>query len=230
MNLSVKDAARLLSVTEKTIYRWIKRDVLPSYKVHGSYRFNRAELLDWATSRRMGVSVEAYSEPEDDAQTLPTLGEALGTGGIFYRIEGKTRDEAIADAVQHLRLPEEVNRQHLLQMLIGREKLASTAIGEGIAIPHPRSPGLLNVIRPTLTLCFLEHPVDFQALDGQPVSILLLIISPHLRAHLHLLARLGFVLHDPEFREALHAEGSREKICAALAQAEAKIKATATSC
>lgn len=224
MNLSVRDAARLLSVTEKTIYRWIGKEVLPAYKVHGSYRFNRAELLDWATSRRMGVSVDAYSEPEADAQTLPSLCEALGAGGVFYRIDGKTREEVIANAVHHLRLPEEVNRQHLNQMLIGREKLASTAIGDGIAIPHPRSPGLLNVMRPTLTLCFLEHPVDFHALDGQPVSILLLIITPHLRAHLHLLSRLGFVLHDPEFREALRAEENRERLLASLAQAEAKIK------
>lgn len=230
MNLTVKDAARLLSVTEKTIYRWIGKELLPAYKVHGSYRFNRAELLDWATSRKLGVSVDAYDEPEAEAQTLPTLFEALSTGGIFYRIGGKSREEAIADAVQHLRLPEEVNRQHLLQMLLGREKLAPTAIGAGIAIPHPRSPGLLNVTRPTLTLCFLENPVDFHALDGQPVSILLLIISPSLRAHLHLLSRLGFVLHDPEFREALRAEGGRERILAALALAEAKIRGPETAC
>lgn len=224
MRLSVKDAASLLSVTEKTIYRWIKQDVLPAYKVRGCYRFNRAELLDWATSRRLGVAVEAYSEPDAEAQPVPALSTALAAGGIFYRIGGETRDAALADAVQHLRLPEEVDRRQLLQMLIGREKLASTAVGAGIALPHPRSPGLLNVVQPTLTLCFLERPVDFQALDGQPVSILLLIISPHLRAHLHLLSRLGFVLHDPEFRAALRAEESREKLLAALTRAEAKIR------
>ncbi len=224
MNLSVKDAASLLSVSEKTIYRWIKQDILPAYKIHENYRFNRVELLEWATSRRMGLAADAFSEPEIDAQPLPTLYEALEAGGVFYRIEGKSREAVLSDAVAHLRLPEEADRQYLGQMLISREKFASTAIGDGIAIPHPRSPGLLNVLRSTVTLCFLEQPVNFYSLDGQPVSILLLIISPNLRAHLHLLSRLGFVLQDPEFIQVLHSEENREKIFAALARVEGKIK------
>ncbi|BCR03684.1 MerR family transcriptional regulator [Desulfuromonas versatilis] len=224
MNLSVKDAARLLTVSEKTIYRWIKQEIVPAYKVNESYRFNRAELIEWATSRRMGLAADAFSEPETDAQPLPTLYEALEAGGVFYRIEGKNRDEVLADAVAHLRLPEEVDRGYLQQVLVAREQLASTAVGGGIAIPHPRSPGLLHVTRPTVTLCFLENPVAFHALDGKPVGVLLLIISPTLRFHLHLLSRVGFALQDAEFARALRSEQSREKIFAALAAAEGRFQ------
>ena len=52
MKLSVRDAAVLLNVTEKTIYRWIKQGVIPAYQINDQYRFNRAELLEWATSAR----------------------------------------------------------------------------------------------------------------------------------------------------------------------------------
>lgn len=224
MNLSVKDAARLLTVSEKTIYRWIKQEIVPVYKVHESYRFNRAELLDWATARRRGVAGDAFNEPEADSYPLPSLTDALETGGVFYRVEGKTREEALADAVSHLRVPEDIDLNHLAQMLITREQLAPTATGAGIAIPHPRSPGLLNVLRPTVTLCFLEEPVDFFALDGQPVSILFMIIAPNLRSHLHLLSRLSFVLHNQVFRDALFKEEGREKIFIALAKAESLIR------
>ena len=223
MNLSVKNAAQLLSVSEKTIYRWIKQDILPAYKVNESYRFNRAELLEWATSQRRGMAAEAFNEPESDAQPLPTVHEALEVGGIVYRIEGHTREAVLANAVGHLRLPEEIDRQYLGQVLIARERLTSTAIGNRIAIPHPRSPGLLNVSRTSVTVCFLENPVDFQAMDGEDVEVLLLIISASLRAHLHLLSRLGFVLQDVAFRKALHAKASREKLLAALSAAEGKI-------
>lgn len=223
MNLSVKDAAQLLAVSEKTIYRWIKKEIVPAYKVHESYRFNRAELLEWATSRRMGVAADAFSEPESDATALPTLYEALEAGGVVYRVEGQTRSAVLMDAVEHLRLPEEVNRRHLAQVLITREHLASTAIGHGIALPHPRSPGLLNVSRAKVTLCFLEQAVDFHALDGQPVTILLVIIAPNLRSHLHLLSRLGFVLNNPDFRRVLEQAECREKIFAALELAEQQI-------
>lgn len=224
MNLSVKDAARLLSVSEKTIYRWIKQEVVPAYKVHESYRFNRAELLEWATSRRMGVSPEAFSEPEADALPLPTLSEALEAGGVFYRIEGRTKEEILGNMVTHLRLPDEVDRDYLRQVLIAREKLASTGIGDGIAIPHPRNPVLLHVTRPTVTLCFLENPVDFKALDGRPVQILFTLISPTLRFHLHLLSRLGFVLKERTLRQALDQQESREAIFSALRRAEERLK------
>ncbi|MBE0596738.1 MAG: helix-turn-helix domain-containing protein, partial [Desulfuromonadales bacterium] len=142
MNVSVKDAAGLLRVSEKTIYRWIKQEIVPAYKVNEQYRFNRSELLEWATSRRISVPAESLEEIETNAQPLPCLGDALEAGGIFYRIEGKGRSDVLTSVVQHLRLPDEVDRDYLQQVLIARERLASTGIGDGIAIPHPRNPVL----------------------------------------------------------------------------------------
>jgi PTS system nitrogen regulatory IIA component len=220
MNLSVKDAARLLKVSEKTIYRWIGQEVIPTYRLHEQYRFNRAELLEWATARRMGVAPEAFQEPETAAMPLPSLTDALSEGGIIYRLEGNNRDEALGNVVAHLRLPDEVDRAYLLQVLIAREGLASTGIGDGIAIPHPRNPVLLHVSRPAVTLGFLENPIDFHSLDGQPVRILFTLVTPTLRSHLHLLSLLGFVLKDRGFRKVLEGQGSREEIFRELRRIE----------
>jgi len=220
MNLSVKDAALLLSVSEKTVYRWIKQSILPAYKIHESYRFNRAELLEWATSRRLGVAPEAYAEPETDALPLPQLRTALEAGGIIYRLEGRTRNEVLHALVDHLRLPEEIDRNYLGQVLIAREELASTAVGYGVALPHPRSPGLLNLSQATLTLAFLEHPVDFGALDGRPTEILFTPLAPTLRAHLHLLRQVAHVLHNRQVRDALQRQESRESIFKILESAQ----------
>jgi len=223
MNLYVKDAAKLLSVSEKTIYRWIKQGDIPFYRVQGSYRFSRAELLTWVGDQRRGVSGDAHNEPENADEPLPSLVEAIEAGGIVYRIAGGSREQVIEDVVTHLRLPEETDREALTSMLITREQLSPTGIGEGIALPHPRSPGLVHVQHPTVTICFLEQASDFGALDGQPVSVLLVVIAPNLRSHLHLLSRIGFVLHAEEFVSTLHNEESRDKIFAALAEAEANI-------
>ena len=91
MKLTVRDAAHLLSVSEKTIYRWIKQGVLPAYQISDQYRFNRAELLEWATSRKINVSPEIFSEPEGGDTPPPSLIEALKSGGIHYRIAGATK-------------------------------------------------------------------------------------------------------------------------------------------
>jgi len=218
MNLSVKDAARILSVTEKTIYRWIKQELVPAYRVNGQHRFNQSELLEWATSRRMGISPEAFDEPEEAATPLPKLTDSLDAGGIIYRLDGNTRNEVLDNLVNNLRLSEGVDKEYLLKVLIAREELASTSVGDGIAIPHPRNPVLLHTTQPTVTLAFLENPVDFQSLDGLPIKALFCVISPTLRAHLHLLSMLGYALKDLKFRQAIAQAENREKIFEALGQ------------
>ena len=223
VNLSVRDAAGLLNVSEKTIYRWIKQQSIPAYQVQDQYRFNRSELLEWATSRRLNVSSEIFAEPEAAGQQVPSLVEALETGGVHYRVSGFDKESSLREVVQLLRLPEEVDREFLLRVLLAREALATTAVGDGIAIPHVRNPVVLHIDRPTISLCFLEQPLQYGALDGKPVHALFTIISPTTRAHLHLLARLSFVLRDPLFRQALQSQGSRQAILVGLRQAEGRL-------
>lgn len=220
MNLFVKDAAEILSVSEKTIYRWIKQGSVPAYRVNEQYRFNRAELLEWATSRRINVAPELFMTAEPEGEPLPTLSEALEAGGIFYRIEGGTRDGALAEMVRHLRLPDEVNREALLRCLIAREYLASTATGDGVALPHVRHPEMFFVEQAMVSLCFLENPVDFHALDGKPVRILFHLLAPTLRGQEHLLSLLRFALKRADCTQVLLAEGRREEISSCLEKLE----------
>ena len=218
MQLSVKDVSQLLSVSEKTIYRWIKQKVIPFYCLNEQYRFNRAEILEWATSRRIQVSHEIFAEPE--AANLPSLAEAVRAGGVAYRVSGKDKPALLRSVVEVMRLPEEVDREFLYQVLLARESLGSTAIGEGIAIPHVRNPIVLHVNKPLITLCFLDTPVDFGALDGLPVSILFAMVSPTIRAHLHLLSRLSFTLQNPDFKSALARQAARDDLMALLTSIE----------
>ena len=223
MKLTVKDAARLLSVSEKSIYRWIKDGAIPAYQVNDQYRFNRAELLEWATSRRLNVSPEIFQEPEGGDSPPPSLTEALRAGGVHYRIGGQDKAGVLHSVVDVMKLPEEVDREFLYQVLLAREALGSTGIGDGIAIPHVRNPIVLHLLRPLVALCFLENPVEFGAIDHQPVTTLFTFVSPTVRAHLHLLSRLGFVLRNENFRSAIMRQASRDDIMNALAKAEAEI-------
>lgn len=212
MQLTVRDVSSLLKISEKTVYRWINQGILPAYRVNDQYRFSRAELLEWATSRKMNVSADLFEEPESQAAPLPGLVEALQAGGIFYRVYGRDKESVLRAVVEHMRLPEEVDREFLLRVLLAREALQSTGIGDGIAVPHVRNPIVLHVSRPMITLCFLEQPIEFGALDGKPVSVLFSLISPTVRAHLRLLSRLSFALNAPDFKAAVLRQASREEI------------------
>ncbi len=216
MKLTVRDVSELLDVSEKTVYRWVNDRKLPGYRMSGQYRFSRAEVLGWATANKLNLSLGALHEAENPDQPVPTLAEALQAGGIFYRIGGVDVASALRSVVEVVRLPDEVDREFLFQVLLAREELASTGIGDGIAIPHSRDPIVLHVDKPLVWLCFLEQPVDFGALDAQPVQALFTLISPTVRAHLHLLSRLSFALRDKGFKALVMAQASRDELMQAV--------------
>lgn len=222
MELSVRDSARLLHVSEKTIYRWIKQGTLPAYRVNEQYRFNRAELLEWATARRINVSAEIFAEPQAGGEPIG-LADAIRAGGIHYRVEGHDKAGALRAAVELMPLPREVDREFVFEVFLARESLGSTAVGGGIALPHVRNPVVMHVPRPMVTLCFLERPVDFEALDGQPVHTLFTMLSPTVRAHLQTLGRLSYGLRQPEFAEVISRQGSREEVLKACEAVDGSI-------
>lgn len=217
----------MLSVSEKTIYRWINQGRLPAYRVGEQYRFNRSELLEWATAQRLNVSPDMFAEPESAETPQPSLLDALRAGGVFYRVEGRDKAAVLQSVVSLMPLPDDVDREFLLRVMLARESLGSTGIGDGIAIPHVRNPIVLHVARPMVTLVFLEQPIDFAALDGKPVGVLFNVISPTVRAHLHLLSRLAFVLREPQTRDALQRQASREEIYRCIEQVESRLDTAA---
>ena len=225
MNLTVRDIGRLLNVSEKTVYRWLKQGTIPAYRIQDQYRFNRAEILEWATSRRIALSPKAFDEGPAEGRPLEpvSLANALRGGGIHYRVSGKDKTAVLRNLVQILPLPDGTDRAMLAEMLLARENLGSTAVGNGIAIPHPRFPVILPPSADTLALCFLDHPVDFGALDGQPVAILFVLVSSTVRNHLRLLSRLAFALQDNAVMRRLVPESSREAIMDAFARMDASL-------
>jgi PTS system nitrogen regulatory IIA component len=225
MQLSIRDVTKLLNVAESTISRWIKQRGLPAQQVGGQYRVNRADLLEWATANNVRVSLDLFDHLDAEPEAVPSLAEAMEAGGIHYHLQDTSKARALRALVQVLPLPAEVDRELLLRLFLAREASASTAIGDGIAIPHVRNPIVLHVVRPAVTLAFLSQPVDFGALDGKPVHVLFSIISPTTRSHLQLLSRLSFALHDGKLRQTVARQAPAEEIMQEVRRVETGIGA-----
>lgn len=226
MQLSSRDVCKFLNVSEYTLNRWIKQRGLPCHHVGGKDRFNRAELLEWASANQVTVSMEMFGS-EDEEHSDSSLCHGLEAGGIFYGLEGEQREQALRALVKVLPLPQEVDRDEVFQLFLAREALMSTAIGNGIALPHVRNPIVLHVDRPMVALCFLKNPVDFGALDGKPVRVFFSLVCPTMRAHLQMLSRLSHALLDTGFRQAIERQGAREEILGEAARVDEAIAAAA---
>jgi PTS system nitrogen regulatory IIA component len=211
MQLTMREVGEMFKVAEGTVTRWIRQQGLPAQRVAGQFRFNRVEVLDWAVENRIQMETSPVEQPVATSPCV-SLAEALEAGGIHYKVAGEDREAVLGAVVARLSLPEDFDRQLLLRLFLAREALGSTAVGDGIAIPHVRHPIVLHVPRPLVTLCFLKRPVAYHAPDGKPVRVLFSVISPTVAAHIQLLARLSHALHDPGFRASVVGAKPREVI------------------
>src|SRR5690349_1426353 len=114
-----------------------------------------------------------------------------------------------------------IDRPTLLKVLVDREGLASTAIGEGVAIPH----GKLSAVG-EIVACLGRAPggVDFDSMDGQPTFLFFVLVAPESStgAHLKALARISRVFKDPEFRRRLLAAPDAEAMYRVIAEEDSK--------
>ena len=216
MLLKTSDAALALHVGEKSVLQWIKRANLPAELVNGEFMIHRADLLEWATGRGKKVDPSIFTVQDDDSIHLPTISEAIEAGGIHYNVPGSDKATILRNVVSRLDLPDEIDPEFLLQVLLTREAMGTTAIGDGIAIPHVRNPILLQIPISKIALCFLAEPIDFNAPDGKPVRILFTLTSPTVKVHLHLLSGLSFALRDKRLRSALNDRQNRDEIMTLL--------------
>lgn len=222
MFLKITDLAAATGVDEKTVLDWIKNKGLPAHKQDDRYQINRVDLLEWATTNDITIPPDIFAA-NDESTNRPMVSDALLNGGIFYDLPGDTPESALREVVSRLKLPPCLDPEFLLQTLLAREALGSTAFGNGIAIPHVRNPIVGQTGESAISLCFLKNPIDFDAVDGKPVTILFTLVTPNVKAHLHLLAKLAFLLHTRSFQALLHRHGSEAEIMAAIRALEETI-------
>lgn len=212
MQLNVSDVALHLDVPEETVYEWIREGVIPFTRVNEQYRLSSTEVLEWAIARGHKLSTDVIRHTHGDAKGL-TLSQALRDGGVHRLVAPPTRSEllqALIDGCTGLSAPEKAT---LLSLLTASEALGPTGLGEGIAVPHVRTPIVVHGAPARIATWYLTTPVDFfGAADGKPVDTVFFIATPSPRAHLHLVSQLMMALHDEAFRQAVRERAPLERL------------------
>jgi PTS system nitrogen regulatory IIA component len=148
------------------------------------------------------------------------IAELLIRGGFYYRVSGTSTKEILSCLVEKVKLPVSVQRQELLAAVLEREDLMPTAVGNGVALPHPRNPVVSAAPDQFAALAFPEKPVDWGALDGRFVDAVILVVSASPKLHLGSLQRLSFFCHDREFCSLLENRAPEEVILSYVKKTE----------
>jgi nitrogen PTS system EIIA component len=148
--------------------------------------------------------------------------EFLSEKAVTANLKATTKEAALRELVDILAKAEGIkNKEDLIKVLLGRESLGSTGIGQGVGIPHAKTNAVKKLVA---ALGISQTGVNFDALDGEPVHIFFLLVAPEDSAGPHLkgLARISRLLKDKFFRESLKQLNEEKAILKLIREEDAK--------
>lgn len=137
---------------------------------------------------------------------------------IIPELKGTTKKAVLEELIDAIRIQNpQLDRDRLMAVLLERERLGSTGIGDGIAIPHGKIKDLNQLV---LSFGKSSHGVDFESMDGRPVHLFFLLVAPETSSGIHLraLAKIARLLKNNAIRKRLGSVKSRGEIFAVIQQ------------
>lgn len=203
MKLTIHEVAKSLNLPLNTIERWIRQGRIPIQKSGNICIISETVIKKWANTHNISFFLSKKKIIQRKDPVPENLLPAIKRGSVLYGIKGETVEEILKDAVDNMPDLLIKNKEELFASLIERESLASTGVGNGVAIPHPRMPLSEQMENSIIITCFLEKPVDYGAVDNKHVFIMFILLSVSVKIHLHLLSRLSFCVRNNKFLEFL---------------------------
>ncbi len=195
--LTIEEVAKYLRVSERTVYDWAQKGEIPAGKIGTVWRFKKSEIEKWVNERLSSSQKSAAPKQAVSARDI------LSPDRIVF-IKHSTKHDAIVELAQNLATaPQIKNEKELVDEILKREELMSTAIGRGIAIPHVRLASVTDLVM-AVGIC-KNDLIDFQSIDDMPVRLLIMIAAAY-NQHSYYLQTLSYFsskLKNKEVRESL---------------------------
>jgi PTS system nitrogen regulatory IIA component len=211
--MTLGDVSRYLHLAEKTVLRMAQRGEIPAAKVASQWRFLRSVVREWLAGQMQGIPSSTWdSLAFPGSKTLP-LHEVIRDDLMSLNLSPGPKDHVLSQLLGPLKKTGFISHpERLLKSLIERERMMTTAVGHGIAIPHPRRPLDDMFPEPAIALGVCKQGTDFMAIDDQPVYLFFLICATSESIHLELMAKVAWLSRQTETLRELIGSSSRNKI------------------
>jgi PTS system nitrogen regulatory IIA component len=229
--MTIADLAQMMGADPRRLERMAGAGEIPCRKVAGQFRFNRAEITEWLQQNMSrfkeerlaqvdaGITAQRETGPDEPIIT-PLLRPEAVTTSLGSRTKDSTLRRLLALAQKTGLVYDE---QALAEAVMGREELSSTALEQGVAIPHPRRPLPYAIGGPLLVVARTSQGIAFGAPDGGLTSLFFLIASQDDQHHLHVLARLCRMLQGSDLIERLLDAATAAEMIEAVTQREQEV-------
>ena len=140
------------------------------------------------------------------------LAALIHRGGVYFDIEGDTPEVIYEKLSKTIKMPEGLTSEQIYTALCAREKVLSTAVGNGIALPHARSSIIKNIDEQQVCVVYLKEPIDMKAPDERDVFVMFVLLTQNSQVHLKVLTQLAGLFRNLRFRKALEAHAGEAEI------------------
>ena len=140
---------------------------------------------------------------------LPVL---IHRGGVFFDVEGTTPQEIYKNISEKIEKPEGVTSDLIYNALCAREQVLSTAVGNGIALPHARASIIKSDENQKICVVYLKKPIDMQAPDEREVFVMFVLLTSNSQVHLKVLTELAGLFRNLRFRKALESHAGEAEL------------------
>ena len=140
---------------------------------------------------------------------LPVL---IHRGGVFFDVEGTSPQEIYKNISEKIEKPEGVTSDLIYNALCAREQVLSTAVGNGIALPHARASIIKSEENQKICVVYLKNPIDMQAPDEREVFVMFVLLTSNSQVHLKVLTELAGLFRNLRFRKALESHAGEAEI------------------
>ncbi|HUS90592.1 MAG TPA: PTS sugar transporter subunit IIA [Phycisphaerae bacterium] len=213
--MTLTDVAEYLQLAERTVLRMAQRGEIPAAKVASQWRFLRPLVREWLVGHMQTFSLSSVTEASSGRPALLPLGEVLHADLMTFDIEPGPKESVLRQLMAPLvRTGFAKDPARLLAGLVDRERLMTTAVGHGIAIPHPRHTIAGMFPEPAIAVGLCPRGTDFRAIDDQLVHVFFLICATREEVHLQLMARLSWLTRREEVVANLRQAGSAQQVLA----------------
>jgi nitrogen PTS system EIIA component len=223
MYLNIIQLAESFGVEESVVENWVRKDGLPAIEDRNRFLFDRNQVVDWAAARGLAAKAGFLAAVRPASATNCRLEPLLCAGGIWRDVPAAKVGEVMETIVAKLPGATPPIRQLLAQRLRQAGGISWAAVGNGLALPHLRTPIALGRDAGAFAILMLREALLLTepAPDDVPVTRLLFFIAPSPRAHLELLSLLSSALLRGGFQKPVMDGASDEQIFSALIAAEA---------
>ena len=140
------------------------------------------------------------------------LAALIHRGGIFFDVEGNTPEEIYSKISNMIKIPDGLTSEQIYNALCAREQVLSTAVGNGIALPHARASIIKEEEDQKICVVYLKNSIDMKAPDEREVFVMFLLLTHNSQVHLRVLTELASLFRNLRFRKALESHAGEAEL------------------